>query len=319
MSDPVVLMASLARELSQKRPLEALLQLTVECAAKIVSAPRASVRLFDATRTRLIATCRAGEPLHSAPGEFQIGEGLMGWIAQNNLPLRTGDAPADPRFVQRADVRDPIGAFLGVPLVSNNVCFGVVSVVRPDKHAFTEAHENLLMLLAGLCAPHLEMARLTRLAVIDPLTGVFNRRGLDLVLPEDSDIGVSIAMCDLDHFKSINDQFGHAAGDEVLRRVGRLLATVMRSGDGVVRWGGEEFLLVLPTIELGRARRVVERARSWVENEGIEVAGHPVPVTISVGVAERRPGEPRDSLIARADDALYIAKNSGRNRVELAA
>src|SRR5213078_2591714 len=124
MKDPVVLMASLARELSQKRPLEALLQLTVECAAKLVDAPRASVRLFDATRTRLIATCRAGQPLHGTPGEFRVGEGLMGWIAEHNAPLRTGDAEADARFAPRSDVKEPIRSFLGVPLISNNVCFG---------------------------------------------------------------------------------------------------------------------------------------------------------------------------------------------------
>jgi diguanylate cyclase (GGDEF)-like protein len=217
-------------------------------------------------------------------------------------------------------LREPIGSFVGVPLVSNNVCFGVISAVRGDKNGFGPSDAERLVLLAGLCAPHLEMARLTRLAVIDPLTGVFNRRGLELVLPEQAEGEVSVAMCDLDRFKSINDQFGHAAGDEVLRRVARLLATVIRSGDGVVRWGGEEFLLVLPGVELGRARRVVERARSWVENEAIELEPeHLVPVTISVGVAQRRAGEPRETLIARADEALYAAKNAGRNRVELAA
>jgi diguanylate cyclase (GGDEF)-like protein len=320
MSDPISVLAALARELSHKRPLEGLLQLVVDAAAAIVAAPRASVRLFDVTRTRLIATCRAGEPSHWAPHEFRMGEGLIGWIAEHAVPLTTGDAPADPRFVERPDLREPIGSFVGVPLVSNNVCFGVISAVRGDRNVFGPRDEERLVLLAGLCAPHLEMARLTRLAVIDPLTGVFNRRGLDLVLPAESEGEVSVAMCDLDRFKSINDQFGHAAGDEVLRRVARLLATVIRSGDGVIRWGGEEFLLVLPGVELGRARRVVERARSWVENEAIELQPeHLVPVTISVGVAQRRAGEPRETLIARADEALYAAKNAGRNRVELAA
>jgi diguanylate cyclase (GGDEF)-like protein len=93
----------------------------------------------------------------------------------------------------------------------------------------------------------------------------------------------------------------------------------MRSSDGVLRWGGEEFLLVLPGIELGRARRIVERARSWVEREPIEVEGRCIGITVSVGVAERRPGEGRGALIARADEALYAAKHLGRNRVELAA
>jgi diguanylate cyclase (GGDEF)-like protein len=317
--ESVALIAALARELSQKQPLEALLQRTVDCAAQIVSAPRASVRLFDATRTRLIASCRSGEPLHRVAGEFRVGEGLMGWIAEHSSPLRTGDAAADPRFAKRDDVREPIGSFLGVPLTSGAVCFGVISAVNPRRDAFTDAHEQLLSTLAGLCAPHLEMARLARLAAIDPLTGVYNRRGLDIVLPEHSAGVVSVAMCDLDRFKAINDSFGHAAGDEVLRRVARLLANVMRLGDGVVRWGGEEFLLVLPGVELERARRVVERARSWVENEPIAVDGTPLPVTISIGVAERRPNESRLQLIARADEALYVAKHSGRNRVELAA
>jgi diguanylate cyclase (GGDEF)-like protein len=175
------------------------------------------------------------------------------------------------------------------------------------------------MLLAGLCAPYLELARVQRLAAVDPLTGVFNRRGLDLVLSETGDDLVTVAMCDLDRFKAINDGLGHAAGDEVLRKVARLLVSVMRSSDGVMRWGGEEFLLVLPGIELGRARRIVERARSWIEREPIEVEGRCIGITVSVGVAERRAGEPRAGLIARADEALYAAKNLGRNRVELAA
>lgn len=317
--EPVALIAELAQELSRKQPLEALLQLTVDCAARIVGAPRASVRLFDATRTRLIASCRAGEPMHLGAGEFKVGEGLLGWIAEHNQSLRTGDAAGDPRFVRRADVREPFGSFVGVPLTSGAVCFGVVSAVRPERNAFSAEHEQLLRTLAGLCAPHLELARLARLASIDPLTGVYNRRGLDVVLPESSTGIVSIAMCDLDRFKAINDSFGHAAGDEVLRTVARLLGNVLRSSDGVVRWGGEEFLLVLPGIELDRARRVVERARSWVEHERIEIDGTALPVTISVGVAERRDAETRAQLIARADDALYVAKHSGRNRVELAA
>ena len=161
---------------------------------------------------------------------------------------------------------------------------------------------------------------LSRLAMLDPLTGVFNRRGLDVLLPARDERLTALAICDLDRFKRINDEHGHAAGDEVLRRVAHLLGSVLRAGDGVLRWGGEEFLLVLPGVELGRAQRIVERARAWVEHEPIELSsGRVLSVTISVGVAERRPAEPRDAAIARADEALYLAKDRGRNRVELAA
>src|SRR5437899_1463881 len=151
-TEAMPLIASLARELSQKQPLESLLQVVVARAAAILGAPRASVRLFDSTRTRLIAVCRSGQPLHRGPGaEFNVGEGLMGWIVENNLPLRTGDAINDPRFVPRPDATEPIGSFIGVPLTSSDECFGVVSAVRPLLHAFTAEHEQLLMLLAGLC------------------------------------------------------------------------------------------------------------------------------------------------------------------------
>jgi len=240
MADDVARIALLARELSHTLPLEQQLQLTVDCAAGILAAPRASVRLFDAARARLIAKCRFGEPLHpgTAAAEFRVGEGLMGWIAEHNQPLRTGDALADPRFVPKQEVKEPFASFIGVPLTSGNVCFGVISATSPTPNAFTEAHESMLSLLGGLCAPHLELARLTRLAAIDPLTGVFNRRGLDLVLPEHDERLASVAMVDLDRFKQINDTFGHAAGDELLRRVAHLLASVVRAADGVVRWGG---------------------------------------------------------------------------------
>jgi diguanylate cyclase (GGDEF)-like protein len=321
MPDAVTRIARLARELSQKLPLEAQLQHTVDCAAAILSAPRASVRLFDSARTRLIATCRAGEPtqLGAATAEFRVGEGLLGWIAEHNAPLRSGDPMRDPRYVDKVEVTQ-LGSFLGAPLTSGDVCFGVISAVSPERDAFSAEHEELLMLLAGLCAPHLEMARLARLAEIDPLTGVFNRRGLDVLLPARDERLTALAICDLDRFKRINDAHGHAAGDEVLRRVAHLLGSVLRAGDGVLRWGGEEFLLVLPGVELGRAQRIVERARAWVEHEPIELSsGRVLSVTISVGVAERRPAEPRDAAIARADEALYLAKDRGRNRVELAA
>jgi diguanylate cyclase (GGDEF)-like protein len=321
MGEDVARIALLARELSHTTALEQQLQMTVDCAAAILNAPRASVRLFDAGRARLIAKCRFGEVLAPASGaaEFRVGEGLLGWIAQHNQPLRTGDAQGDARFVAKSEVKEPFASFIGVPLTSSDVCFGVISATSPTPNAFTESHESMLSLLAGLCAPHLELARVARLAAIDPLTGIFNRRGLDLVLPEHDSRLASVAMVDLDRFKRINDDHGHAAGDELLRRVATLLSSVVRAADGVVRWGGEEFLLILPAVDRAQTHIIVERARETIEADRLVVGGKVLRITISAGVAERRPGESRDQLIARADDALYLAKNNGRNRVELAA
>src|SRR5438876_11617883 len=112
--------------------LEEMLQAIVERTADVIGVPRVSIRLFDPTHTRLLATCRAGKPLHqNATGEYRRGEGLIGWIAEQAKPLRTGDAQADPRFVVRPDMVERMGSFLGAPVISETTCIGVISAVSP--------------------------------------------------------------------------------------------------------------------------------------------------------------------------------------------
>lgn len=323
----IAALAALAREVSAEPRLEPLLRLVVDRTAALLGTPRVSIRLLDPSRRRLIAACRAGEPLHlNAMAEFRLGEGLLGWIAAHARPLRTADAERDPRFLPRPDIVERLGSFLGVPLLSADGCIGVLSAASPALGRFGARHEDLLTLVAGLCAPQIEIARLTRLAQLDALTGVLNRRGLDLAfeaaLPRDPAPGpLSVAMVDIDHFKRINDERGHAVGDEALRRLAARLSAVVRGGDAVVRLGGEEFLLVLPATDLERARAIADRLRAIVAAEPVPVGDGepPVRLTISIGVAQLRPGEGRDALIERADAALYLAKQTGRDRVEVAS
>jgi diguanylate cyclase (GGDEF)-like protein len=316
MASEIETLTRLTLRLQDHLSLDEMLQAIADCASALLGTGRVSVRLLDPTRMRLLATCRAGAPLHLNPGsEFRLGEGLIGWIAQHGKPIRASDAEGDPRFVRRPDIREQMGSFLGVPLVSGRACLGVLSSLSPERNHFNERHEELLTLLAGICAPHVEVARLSRLSQTDPLTGALNRRGLDVLFPPDSDAPASVIMVDLDRFKRVNDDYGHAIGDEVLKRVAHLLAGTLRANDAVVRWGGEEFLLVLPTVSLQVASRVAERARAAVEAADVQAAGVRLPVTLSAGVAERLPGESRDGLIHRADDALYRAKNAGRNQI----
>jgi diguanylate cyclase (GGDEF)-like protein len=208
-----------------------------------------------------------------------------------------------------------------VPLLAQDVCIGVLSVAEARHDRFTTDDEQWMTLLAALCAPHIEVARLSRLAQLDSLTGVLNRHGLDLAFAgalHDPSRPLSVAMCDIDRFKDVNDRDGHATGDLVLKRVALVLTSVLRAGDSVVRYGGEEFLLVLPGIEATKAARVAERARATIETEPLAALGSTHPVTISLGVAERHGAEVREQLIARADEALYRAKRMGRNQVCLA-
>jgi diguanylate cyclase (GGDEF)-like protein len=166
--------------------------------------------------------------------------------------------------------------------------------------------------------------RLNLLAATDSLTGLANRRiTLQLLdqLARDCrlDLAPVVLLADLDHFKQINDGWGHAMGDQVLVAVASTLRAGTRDADTVARWGGEEFLVVLPVTRAGEATELAERLRLRVE--ALQVADRhqcPVPVTLSIGVAPLVANESGSSWLKRADEALYRAKNDGRNCVRLA-
>ena len=159
---------------------------------------------------------------------------------------------------------------------------------------------------------------LQEMANIDALTGLLNRRSgqvaLEIELQQAAGSGapMSVAMGDIDHFKRINDRLGHAVGDDVLRSVAASLRGGMRSNDFAIRWGGEEFLILLPNTPLDDAVPLAERVRNLVATTP-QVASD--PVTISLGVGQWRPGESVAAFVERIDAAMYAAKSGGRNRV----
>lgn len=165
------------------------------------------------------------------------------------------------------------------------------------------------------------------LAAVDPLTGLNNRRYLETHLASLIDQAahkgrpLTLMILDIDHFKSVNDTYGHDAGDEVLKHFARRVRRVVRSADLICRMGGEEFVIVMPDTALNIATKVAERVRSAIESEPfrIDQAGHTIPVTTSIGIAERGADANADALMRRADKALYESKSSGRNRVTAAA
>ncbi len=166
---------------------------------------------------------------------------------------------------------------------------------------------------------HLE--ELARLARRDSLTGIANRRALEEELAREvaraarSGAPLSVVALDVDRFKAINDEVGHAAGDAVLAAVAEAAAGALRAGDLLARTGGEEFAALLPGATLDEAAEAAERIRARVEGARIPAAGRPLAVTVSLGCAALRAGEGGVSLLARADEKLYEAKRAGRNRV----
>lgn len=160
----------------------------------------------------------------------------------------------------------------------------------------------------------------------DALTGLLNRRGIEARLEQgvararETGEPVVVGMADLDHFKRVNDEFGHLVGDEVLRiAASRMRGVLRRQKDALGRYGGEEFLFLFPNTTLEAGRVITERMRLAVCNSPFGADGHSVPVSSSFGLSVLRPDDDLASLVGRVDAALYQAKHKGRNRIELGA
>lgn len=161
---------------------------------------------------------------------------------------------------------------------------------------------------------------LEEIAITDPLTKLYNRRKFSEVLRYEIErerrykSGLLLIMCDIDNFKSINDKYGHSAGDEVLKRFSQIVQTSIRKSDSLARWGGEEFILLISNTEPDKALFIAEKIRKIIETTEFKLADG---VTASFGVTSYEGSDSEESLIARADKALYKAKENGRNRVEV--
>ncbi len=157
-------------------------------------------------------------------------------------------------------------------------------------------------------------------STVDTLTGCYNRLWIDTKMEEfslfrDSDPNshFSLIMFDIDNFKKVNDAYGHLAGDKILVECSSLVRTYIRPSDYYARWGGEEFIILLPLKTLDEGYRIAERIRRGIEEHTFSTGSH---ITCSFGVAASRPQESAESLVRRADDMLYLAKRNGKNRVE---
>lgn len=165
---------------------------------------------------------------------------------------------------------------------------------------------------------------ITHLSITDSLTGCHNRRYLDQELPREIERAgrygrrLAVIMCDIDHFKSVNDQFGHAVGDAVLHAFGRHLDSTRRNPDWVARFGGEEFVIVLPETDLDDALTIADRFRVSTAELRVDGGREPITITASFGVAAFHPGDEdvARTLIGRSDEAMYRAKAAGRNQVQ---
>lgn len=258
---------------------------------------------------------------------FPKEQGLTGKI------LAAGKSIYIPDVEQNGEVEglhfgspDCARSILAVPLRVGDRIIGMLSSQSYQPNAYTTEDQYLLEMLAATAAIAIENSRLLKeiqwLAITDPLTGLYNRRRLFELAGREVEryrrFGrpFCVYMLDIDHFKEINDTYGHIAGDQVLVELAQRLKKRTRDIDIIGRYGGEEILVVLPETQLPQAVQAAERARIYVQERPIHTERGDIPVTISAGVAQIEAHIPElASLVDRADSAMYAAKQAGRNQV----
>ena len=217
-------------------------------------------------------------------------------------------------------------SLLVLPLTAQGRIIGCLTSEAEESGAFNEANIRFASALANEASVALENARLfrevERLSLTDPLTGLRNRRGFTDDARRNIDIAVrhkhplSVLMLDIDHFKRVNDTYGHATGDKVLAGIALVCRKLMRTTDLLARFGGEEFCFLFPETTAENALSLAERLRTAISAARFEAEAQSFSVTVSIGISECMGAkDSMETLLARSDEALYQAKNTGRNRV----
>ena len=258
-------------------------------------------------------------PVHAYPLPLLLAAAASRGPFRVDNPALVGDCPA-------SFSREWVGSAVGMPVRSHGQLVGLALIDRVSQDGFSQAELDRLELFAGQASISIENARLyARLeirAVLDDLTKVYNRGGLfefataELNRAHRFKHPLGLIMFDLDHYKEVNDTYGHAAGDEVLRAVARICRSAIREIDVIGRYGGDEFVIVLPECDLEAAVIVAERVRRALESSPVKVGEDELIVTLSAGVSADLMGDlSLDDLLRQADRALYAAKSAGRNCV----
>lgn len=296
-------------------PKEVPFERIVTLVKQTLSVPICAVSLIDKNRQWFKAS--RGLDVNETPRAISFCTHAI----KGTEPFVINDACADPIFKENPLVTGgpKIRSYAGIPLrMSNGYNVGSLCAIDTVPREFTETEISILTNFASVIIDDLE---LRHIASIDPLTGALTRRAWFEAANKEVERAirhqrpVSFLLMDLDHFKSINDQFGHAAGDRVLKKFGTLVTRELRTSDFFGRYGGEEFVAVLPETDLSSANLLAQRICTAVRKSKIAEIDHN-RWTVSIGAAERFSHEADIAkLLKRADVALYEAKAGGRDRV----
>ena len=309
------------------------IELVVERIRQLIPSEAWSLMMVDEERQELVFEAALGAKARDVTAfRLRIGEGVAGWVAQTGRPAIVNDTSKDPRFSPRVDRRTQFEtrSILCAPLVSRGRTIGVLEIINKRGGRFTRHDLALVLTLVEPCAIAIENAilfqRTEQLTITDDLTKLFNSRYLNLYLGREikrckrHGIPLSIIFLDLDGFKGINDQYGHLAGSGTLTEVGSILADGVRESDILARYGGDEFVAVLPETPASGALVIAERLRRSIEeNQFLKSLGLSARISASFGIASYPDHAlTPEALIQKADQAMYRVKEREKNGIEVA-
>ncbi|MFC3909927.1 diguanylate cyclase [Legionella dresdenensis] len=269
------------------------------------------------------ATVTWGEPI-STVDSFEIDNCLSSLRHQ----LYHADNTAEDMLCKHVSQCQTIPAsYICAPLLVKNEMMGVVYIELGENSLHLQNEISFVQIVCEQIALNLYSIRLKEYlrvqSIRDPLTGLYNRRYFEECIQKEIMLATrysrsfAVILLDIDHFKMINDTYGHLSGDKALCKLAELLRTELRESDLVARWGGEEFIFIMKGVSLEKIQAKAEKLRQLVENLKIKIDKSHMSFTVSIGIAEFDPAFDKNRLIEKADEALYQAKNTGRNKVVL--
>ena len=320
-----------SKTLTSSLELNAILTKIMKKTKEMTKAEAWSILLVDEETGELVFEKIEGKKAkETRKFRLKIGEGIAGWVVQEGIPVVVPDVSRDERFLGKIDkaIHFKTKSLMCVPIKSKDQVIGVLEVVnKTTGEPFTKEDLDLLMRLVDQTAIAVERAslhqKMAELAITDDLTKLFNTRYLNRTMETEIqrstryNTSVSLIFMDIDYFKLVNDHHGHLVGSKVLVEMGQLLIKNLRTIDIVARYGGDEFVIVLPQTPPNTAKQIAERIRKIIEqNIFLKKEGYSLKMTASFGVASYPDSaKSKEELLRLADEAMYKVKYQTRNAV----
>jgi len=322
-----------AKALTSSLELDAILQTIMQKMAEFFRPDTWSLLMVDEQRNELYFAIAIGEASESVKNlRLKMGEGIAGWVAQHGQTLIVPDVSKDPRFAKRIDesTQWETRSIVCLPLRSRHRVLGVIQLVNVTLHNYSESEMFFLNALCDYAAIAIENARaveqIQELTITDDCTGLYNARHLYKILESEVyrsaryNYEFSVIFIDLDHFKQVNDTHGHLIGSKLLAEIGFAVKSQLRLIDYAFRYGGDEFVVLLPQTGKDQALHVAKRLRdalrvsAFCKEEGLNLN---VRASIGLATYPHDAKSPHD-VIRQADEMMYLVKNTTRDNIGIA-